>query len=185
MGCSLSVEDQENSSCTVCFLGLDSSGKSHIVHKLVSTDGSEYVPISTAGAEFYDIPSSSLRIFDVGGLGKYRDMWPSFIRQSDGVVFVIDKSDHGRLSRVREEIKEVLTECSRLSIPILILANKSDKEKQLKEEDIRSITQVADFHVDYTIKETCALTGEGITSGRDWMLQHMKPRTQKVVHQTI
>lgn len=185
MGCSLSVEDQDNTACTVCFLGLDNAGKSQIVHRIVSTDGSEYVPISTAGAEFYDLSESSLRIYDVGGLGKYRDMWPSFIKQSDGVVFVIDKSDHQRMSRVREEIKDVLTECQRLSIPILILANKCDKDKELKDIDISSITQVTDFHVEYAIKQCSGLTGDGIASGRDWMLQHMKPRNQKTVHQGV
>ena len=94
MGCNISVEQLMDTLFIVTFIGLDNSGKSNIVHKLVSTDGSEYVPVPTAGCEFYNLSSSGLKIVDMGGIGKYRDQWPSYIKQSDGVVFVIDKSDH-------------------------------------------------------------------------------------------
>lgn len=178
MGCNISVEQLMDTSFTVTIVGLDNSGKSHIVHKLTNTDGTEYVPVPTAGCEFYNLSSSSLKIIDMGGIGKYRDQWPSYIKQSDGVVFVIDKSDHIRMSRVREEIADVLELVSKLSIPILILANKSDIDQNLNEQDIASICQISQFHVQYDIKLCSAKTGEGISQGRDWLMSHMTPKQQ-------
>ncbi|EAY02313.1 small GTP-binding protein, putative [Trichomonas vaginalis G3] len=178
MGCHSSIEGTTVKASTVCFLGLDGSGKSHIVHRILHGDSTDYIPISTPASEYYEIPEYDLRLFDVGGLGKYRELWLQIIKQCDGVVFVIDKSDHTRMSRVREEISEVLTECANLSIPILILANKCDLDKTLNENDISSITQISQYHVEYAIKECSAVSGDGIISGRDWILQHIKAKNE-------
>ena len=32
----------------------------------------------------------------MSGQGKYRDMWTNFLAEVDGVIFVIDSSDHLR-----------------------------------------------------------------------------------------
>lgn len=178
MGCSSSQQESTKNASTICFLGLDGAGKSHIVHRILNNDSKDYIPISTPASEYYEIPEYNLRLFDVGGLGKYRELWIQIVKQSDGVVFVIDKTDHVRMSRVREEISEVLTECANLSIPILILANKCDLDKTLNENDISSITQISQFHVEYAIKDCSAVTGEGITSGRDWIMQHVKAKNE-------
>jgi len=181
MGCNLSVEDSPDFSSTVCFLGLDGSGKSEIVYNLVNTEPSKkYVPVSTAGVEYHELPigSTYLKIYDCGGMGKYRELWPQFIRQSDGVVFVIDRSDKERMSRVREEIEEVMGLCNALSLPLLIFANKSDIDSTLKTQEINQITRASTARIEYTIKECSAKTGDGLSSGRDWLLQHLKPRSQ-------
>lgn len=180
MGCGLSVENDQGFNRTVAFIGLDNSGKSRIVYNLVNTDQSqEYVPICTAGAAFYEIQmgGSSFRIYDVGGLGRYREQWPYYISQSDAVCFVIDKSDKDRLGRVREEITEVLKLCAQKSLPLLILSNKTDLDKEITISDIQSITQVGASRIEYTIKECCAVTGDGINAGREWLMSHIKPKS--------
>lgn len=178
MGCTSSVASYGGNCQTICFIGLDNSGKSRIIHELTNP-GKPYVSIPTAGADYHELllGSSYLRIFDMGGIGKYRELWPQFIEQSDGVVFVIDKTDYKRMSRVREEIGEIYTLCKSLQLPLLILANKMDENKELKVSDITSITQVTQAHVEYAVKECSAKTGEGLIDARDWLIQKMKSKT--------
>lgn len=183
MGCNMSVDVKGENYFTVTFVGLDNAGKSHIVHKLVNTEGQDYKSLSTAGCDYKELNMGStyIRIYDCGGLGKYRELWSTYIRQSDGVVFVIDKSDHVRMSRVREEIQDVMQLCNSLNLPLLILANKTDKDKQLRIDDIASITQAPQARITYSIKECCAVTGEGLNAGRDWIMQSMEKSHEAVM----
>ena len=86
----------------------------------------------------------SLVIRDVGGASRYRSAWPSAIRQSHAVVFVLDSSPsqdksesdrpfiRGRRLNRQVEVKQVLREVLDLDEcvgkPILFLANKQDRD---------------------------------------------------------
>ena len=179
MGCQISIDTETNSVRTIAIVGLDGSGKSSIAHQMMAHDGSEnFIPIPTAAVDFQEqsLGASVFRIYDCGGFGRYRSQWSYFINESDGVVFVIDRSDKARMSCVREEISEVISQCQQLGIPLLILVNKTDIDSPLNVDDIRSITNINGSGIDYTIKECSAKTGDGIISGRDWLLQHIKPK---------
>lgn len=180
MGCNATVEQSQSISRTIVFLGLDGSGKSSVVHQMVSTNNSEeFVPIPTAGADYYEstLGASKFCIYDCGGIGRYRDGWDFYIQHSDAVCFVIDRTDKKRMSVVRDEIQIVLHKCQAMQIPILILINKSDKKSSLSINDFELITKVHEFKVEYEIKECSALEADTIISSRDWVLQHVKPRT--------
>ena len=181
MGCQFSTESQEIVEKVITFVGLDGAGKSHLVFKIANQDtGKPYIPYCTAGVEFAEIPGSTIKIYDTGGLGRYREQWDFYINRSDGVVFVIDRTDTDRMYRVRQEIEHVFQLCSNLQIPILILMNKSDitkdKDDKLEQEHIKQITNVAEFAVDYVIYECSAVSGDGINKSKEWMIQHIKPK---------
>ena len=185
MGCGTSVEQSQSFTRTITFLGLDNSGKSSIVHEIVNSESSheDYIPIPTAGVDFHEITlsASKFRIYDCGGIGRYRDQWPFFIKLADAVAFVIDRTDKKRMGVVRDEIKSVITQCQSQQIPLLIFINKSDKKSSLHENDFKMITKINEFKVEYLIKECSAKSGEGIMAGRDWLLQHIKPRATTMV----
>ena len=181
MGCNLSVEADIDVSNVVTFVGLDGSGKSEIIFSLVNKDpNKKYIPISTAGLEYHELSMGStyLKIYDCGGTGRYRDLWDQFIRQSDGVVFVIDKTDLDRMGRVREEIESVITICNSFSIPLLIFAHKTDLNSTLTKLDIESITRINIARIQYNIIESSTKNGNGLIAGRDWILQNLKPKTK-------
>ena len=123
---------------------------------------------------------STFRIYDCGGMGRYRSEWAYYIEQSDAVAFVIDKTDKDRMGRVREEIADVIKQYSELQIPLLILVNKSDMRSKLSTTDIATITKISEARLDYIIRECSAESGEGIISARDWLLAHIKPKTRNL-----
>lgn len=162
---------------TISFVGLDNSGKSQIVYYLAnnkSIDG--YVAFSTPGVSFHEIPASdsTVQIFDLGGLGRYRDQWKIYLQQSDGIVFVIDRTDKDRVYCVKEEIQIIFQICFEKQIPLLIFLNKSDIDKSVKPENIKQILEIDKKNLIYNIVECSAQTGEGIILGRDWILQNLK-----------
>ncbi|OHT02731.1 ADP-ribosylation factor-like protein 6 [Tritrichomonas foetus] len=188
MGCSPSVEQSQSFTRTVAFLGLDGSGKSSVVHKIVSSDTSsdDFLPIPTAVADFYEmsLSASKFRIYDCGGLGRYRDQWPFYITQADAIAFVIDRTDKQRMGVVRDEIKTIFTQCQQQQIPVLIYLNKSDKKSSLTVKDFKMITKIADFKLEYHFIDCSAKSGKGVIEGRDWLLQHIKPRSSVVTSGT-
>lgn len=181
MGCQISVEASQVFNRTVTFVGLDGSGKSAIAFNMVSNDSSSrYVPVPTAGVAYWELPmgGSTFRIYDCGGMGRYRSEWSYYIEQSDAVAFVIDKTDKDRMGRVREEIADVIKQCTKLQIPLLILVNKTDQKSKLSTTDIATITKINESRLDSMIKECSAETGEGIITARDWLLAHIKPKVR-------
>ena len=177
MGCGSSF-DNSNYVRTITFVGLEGSGKSHIVFHFVAASSANFVPLPTAGVEFheFELETSKFQIYDCGGVSRYRSQWPYYISRSDGVVFVIDRTDKDRMGRVQEEIGEVFRLCETHKIPVLIFINKSDKETNLKSDDFVKITKVEDFNLDYDIKDCSALTGNGINEGKNWILKHVHAR---------
>ncbi|OHT17096.1 ADP-ribosylation factor-like protein 14 [Tritrichomonas foetus] len=177
MGCNASYNNNSHVR-TITIVGLESSGKSNITFHLVATNATNYVALPTAGVDFHELQlsSSTFHIYDCGGISRYRTQWPYYIQKSDGVVFVIDRTDKERMGRVQEEIADVLIMCEKLNLPILIFINKSDINTTLTTEDFIKITKADNYDVEYTIQDCSAKTGDGINSGRDWLLQHIHPR---------
>ncbi|KAK8866932.1 hypothetical protein M9Y10_009901 [Tritrichomonas musculus] len=187
MGCNATAEQTQYISRTIAFVGLDGSGKSSIVHQMINPNATEeFIPIPTAGADYYEssMGASKFCIYDCGGIGRYRDEWNFYIKHSDAVCFVIDRTDKKRMSVVRDEIGMILQKCQLQQIPILILINKTDKKSSLTISDFELITKVNEFKVDGDIKECSAENGEGIVAARDWLLQHIKPRTTTITTTT-
>lgn len=180
MGCNATAEQSHYVSRTIAFLGLDGSGKSSIIHQMINTNTSEeYIPIPTAGADYYEtsLNASKFCIYDCGGNGRYRDGWEFYIKNSDAVCFVIDRTDKKRMSVVRDEIQIIFQICQTQNIPILILINKIDKKSSLSINDFELITQVKNYKLEYEMKECSALDQEGIDAAKAWLLQTVKTRT--------
>jgi small GTP-binding protein len=180
MGNQISVDSQIAATRTIALVGLDGSGKSSIAFQMVTSHSSEeYVPVPTSGVSFLQasIGGQTFRIYDCGGFGRYRIDWPYYIEQSDAVAFVIDRTDKERMGRVREEIAMVIAKCRRLSIPLLVLVNKTDIASKLTVADFTKITLINESQITYAIKECCGKTGNGVATARDWLLEKIKPRS--------
>jgi small GTP-binding protein len=170
MGCQTSLPPEPVR--TVTFVGLDGSGKSRIVSRILDpSSGNSYVSIPTAGVSYHQTHRHGLTIciFDCGGLGRYREQWLTFVEQSNAVVFVIDRTDTARMGRVREEIAQIIEKCHAARIPLLIVVNKCDLESRLEPPDILRITKVEDADIDFAIKQCSAVSGHGIESVADWI----------------
>ncbi|KAI9144304.1 ADP-ribosylation factor-like protein 6-like protein [Paraphysoderma sedebokerense] len=161
----------------VLLIGLDNSGKSTIANwfKLQKTPDASAVP-PTVGfkVERFNHASHNLSftVFDMSGQDRYRDMWELYFDEADAIIFVIDLSDAERFKAASDEFAGVITHdaVKSRSIPILVLANKSDLP------NVMSLVQVSkDMGLD-SLRENnwhfcpcCALYGEGLPNGLDWL----------------
>ncbi|KAM9635608.1 ADP-ribosylation factor-like protein 13B isoform 1-T2 [Trichechus inunguis] len=119
-------------------------------------------------------------IFDLGGGKRIRGIWKNYYAESYGVIFVVDSSDEERMEETKETMSEVLRHPRISGKPILVLANKQDKEGALGEADViecLSLEKLVNEHKCLCQIEPCsAVLGYGkkidksIRKGLYWLL---------------
>ncbi|XP_027691669.1 ADP-ribosylation factor-like protein 13B [Vombatus ursinus] len=121
---------------TLLMVGLDNAGKSAAVKGIQGECPEDVVP--TVGFSRIDLRQGKFQvtIFDLGGGQEIRGIWKNYYAESYGVIFVVDSSDEKRMKEVRETVADVLRHPKVSGKPILVLANKQDKEGALSEADI-------------------------------------------------
>ena len=64
----------------------------------------------------------------MSGQGKYRQLWDSYIKDVQAIIYVIDSTDRVRFEVARHEFQEILTSATLrgVQIPVLVFANKMD-----------------------------------------------------------
>ena len=63
----------------------------------------------------------------------------------DGIVFLIDTTDHKRFDDVRRELSELLTTPQLQHKPFLILGNKIDAKQAVSEQQLKEVASHPDF----------------------------------------
>ena len=152
-----------------------------------------------------------LKIWDVGGQHALRSMWTSYYSVCHAIVFVVDGCDIGddddaaasfppssasgniqslgegqeqhvgRLEECRRTLESVLSHPSTASIPLLVLANKQDREDcvetvRIKEGLVRRVFEgergggVRDSRV----LPVSALKGEGVREAVEWVRSRVR-----------
>ncbi|XP_056883787.1 ADP-ribosylation factor-like protein 13B isoform X2 [Takifugu flavidus] len=121
---------------TLIMLGLDNAGKSATVQGIQGEDPQDVTP--TVGFTRIEMKQDKFQvtIFDLGGGKRIRDIWKNYYTMSHGVVFVVDSTDIDRIHETRETLAEVLGHPCISGKPVLVLANKQDKQEALYESDI-------------------------------------------------
>ncbi|XP_056157294.1 ADP-ribosylation factor-like protein 13B isoform X2 [Lampris incognitus] len=121
---------------TLVMVGLDNAGKTATVRGIQGESPQDVAP--TVGFSKVDLKQGKFEvtIFDLGGGKRIRGIWKNYYSESYGVVFVVDSSDVQRIQETRETMAEVLQHPRIAGKPVLVLANKQDREGALAEADI-------------------------------------------------
>lgn len=133
--------------------------------------------------EYTDVKDRHIEFqaWDLGGQKKIRDLWAQYYQGTDAIIFVIDSNEPTRLTEVREELCSMLKHpLLDAKVPLLILANKQDLPQSI---NVNEITMALDLESltdrRWMIQETCAMTGEGLYAGLQWLHQNTKRRRGK------
>nr|CAD7459151.1 unnamed protein product [Timema tahoe] len=108
--------------------------------------------------------SYSVVIYDLGGGAQIRDIWHRYFVDVHGVIFVVDASDVSRLDEGRKVLETLLTHDKLAGKPVLLLANKQDKEGALDELDIverLNVEAIVNQQRCPTLVETCSAVCRG------------------------
>lgn len=94
-----------------------------------------------------------------------------------GLLFVIDSTDVDRMNLAKKELHKMVAHEDLVGCKILIFANKQDAKGALPVAEISkrlnlSVLQGKSYH----IQDCCALTGEGLYDGMEWMSNQIRTR---------
>ena len=150
-----------------------------------------------------------LKIWDVGGQHSLRKLWQSYYSSCHAIIFVIDSSDVGdadlsylaaqrdgtgstarngeegshlgRLDECKLVLESVLASSETSGIPILVLANKQDREDcvetvRIKEGLVRPVFEgeKGGSVRDSRVLPISALTGTGVKEAVEWIRSRVK-----------
>lgn len=167
-----------NSSAKLLLIGLDNSGKSTILSRIIDPDVGAHGITPTIGykKEIFTRNGIDFEVMDMSGESKYRDLWQSNATNSDqkdqihGIIFVVDSSDRMRVRVAKSEL-DLIVENRYISdkIPFLVYANKNDVKGACTLEDMRELLELNKLRREYQIFSCSALTGKGIQEGIGWL----------------
>ncbi|KAF2277217.1 ARF/SAR superfamily [Westerdykella ornata] len=193
---------------SILLLGLDNAGKTTLLEQLRALFSPSLHPnlntVPTVGQNVATIelpPPQSLylKIWDVGGQHSLRGLWQSYYASCHAIVFVIDSTDvgdadiatlsteagrgeeMGRLEECRAVLEDVLQNEDAAGVPILVLANKQDREDcvevvRIKEGLVRRVFEgeKGGSVRDSRVLPCSALTGTGVQEAVEWLCSRVK-----------
>mmetsp|Transcript_30803 Transcript_30803/g.40937 ORF Transcript_30803/g.40937 Transcript_30803/m.40937 type:complete len:115 (-) Transcript_30803:1249-1593(-) len=86
------------------------------------------VPTIGLNIEQVEFRDYNLTFWDVGG--QATKLWKHYFDSVDGLIFVIDSTDAGRMAKAKAELYRVGKEPALQAVPYLLMFNKIDLEEQ-------------------------------------------------------
>ncbi|CAG2235362.1 ARF1_2 [Mytilus edulis] len=167
-------------SCSVAanivMLGLDSSGKTTILYKIKLNETVKTLPtvgfnVETVGP----IKGISLTVWDIGGQEKIRRLWQHYLKNTDGLIYVVDSNDKDRLCEAREELYGILNSANMRNVPVVVIANKQDMPDALDPSIVAGCLNLDRMKKrKWKIQGACAKTGTGLFESMKAMSELIK-----------
>ena len=126
-------------SANIVFLGLDNAGKTTMLYMLQSDRFTQ--TDSTLHPHQAEVTIGSIRFntYDLGGHNQARKTWADYCGTLDGIIFMIDSAEHGRMEEAKAELDKLLQMPELSNVPFVVFGNKVDKKDALKEEELREV----------------------------------------------
>uniref|UniRef100_A0A8C1JJA0 ADP-ribosylation factor n=1 Tax=Cyprinus carpio TaxID=7962 RepID=A0A8C1JJA0_CYPCA len=158
-------------------VGLDAAGKTTVLYKLKLGEVVTTIPTIGFNVETVEYKNISFAVWDVGGQSKIRGLWKYYYQHTEGLIFVVDSSDHDRIETAAEELKAMLAEDEMRDAVLLVLANKQDLPKAMP---VHELTDRLGLHAlrgrQWFVQATCAVQGSGLYEGLDWLSDQLSRR---------
>lgn len=169
----------------VLMLGADNGGKTTLLEHLKGKySREESLPpekiLPTVGLNIGRIEAfkTKLIIWDLGGAAGLRSIWENYYEEAHAVVFVVDAADDDadRWADARGAIDVVLASERLDGAPLLVLANKRDKEGAVGEEETWSRLGMRGRPNErqVRIQSISALEGDGVDDAFCWLVETAK-----------
>ncbi len=165
----------------VLFIGLDGAGKTTIITKLKDFKNGEIqeiYPTPFLNCSHITYNNKIINCIEVSGLNRYRKVWKNFYNEVDGIIFVIDGTDVGRMKLVKNLIQDLDKNLDDM-IPVVFMVNKQDIiDKSLSVEQVKNFIELDRMATDFSwhIVKSISFSGEGINEALDYILTEVLGR---------
>ena len=161
----------------VLALGLDGVGKTSILYMLKSGEVVATNPTIGFNVEEISHNGTNFTCWDLGGTRGTREKWRHYTQNADALIFVVDSTDIGRLSEARIVLHGIFKEREQdlREVVLLVLANKQELPNALPVNRIVDELAPHSLAQKWHILPTCALSGDGLHEGMDWLCQQLRP----------
>ncbi|EOA31520.1 hypothetical protein CARUB_v10014710mg [Capsella rubella] len=164
-----------NQEMRVVMLGLDAAGKTTILYKLHIGEVLSTVPTIGFNVEKVQYKNVMFTVWDVGGQEKLRPLWRHYFNNTDGLIYVVDSLDRERIVKAKQEFQEIIRDPFMLNSVILVFANKQDMRGAMSPREVCEGLGLLDLkNRKWHIQGTCALQGDGLYEGLDWLSTTLK-----------
>lgn len=161
----------------VIIVGLDNAGKTTILYQFSMNEVVHTSPTIGSNVEEIVVNNTHFLMWDIGGQESLRSSWNTYYTNTEFVIVVVDSTDRERISVTKEELYRMLAHEDLRKAGLLIFANKQDVKGCMTVAEISQslqLTSVKDHQ--WHIQACCALTGEGLCQGLEWMMSRLRVR---------
>lgn len=133
----------------------------------------------TIGSNVEEITHKNIKIqaWDLGGQEQLRTTWHAYFTNTDALIMVVDSTDTARIDLCRQELFRCLSLDALDGVIVLIYANKQDCENAMTTADMSiHLDLVALRGRNWHIQACCALTGNGLYEGIDWVVDQLRSK---------
>jgi small GTP-binding protein len=159
----------------ILILGLDNAGKTAVLYALKLEEPMEYtVPTVGFNVEEIQLGHVNIKMWDIGGQSKIRELWPHYFEQANGIAFVVDSNDIDRLQLARNELHALIANKELVGKPFLILANKQDLPRAATKEQLIKHLGLELIHTSpWHIIDCCAIKNTTLRHGFEWLSEQI------------
>ncbi|XP_043960253.1 ADP-ribosylation factor-like 8 isoform X1 [Gambusia affinis] len=172
----------------VIIVGLDNAGKTTILYQFLMNEVVHTSPTIGSNVEEIVVKNTHFLMWDIGGQESLRSSWNTYYSNTELVcsfraqtaagvtdvsrfiILVVDSTDRERLAISKEELYRMLAHEDLRKAAVLIFANKQDMKDCMSAAEISkylTLSSIKDHP--WHIQSCCALTGEGLCQGLEWM----------------
>ncbi|MFW9784619.1 MAG: ADP-ribosylation factor-like protein, partial [Candidatus Heimdallarchaeota archaeon] len=124
----------EQKEARVLIFGLSHSGKTTIIKTRRKSVSKATFPTINVDISKIIVNNVSMLTYDIPGKYKAKEIWKPYLKNQDGLIFVLDITDTIRFSYARELLHEIAGKPELSELPLLILFNKTDRRQSNIEE---------------------------------------------------
>jgi len=159
----------------IAIVGLDAAGKTTILNKMRYDDLYATAPTIGVNTEDITVRNVNIKVFDLAGQEKMRNVWKYYYSSIEGIVFVVDSSHLERINDARDELLQLLANEEAKNIPIIVFANKQDLPHAVKKDELIEMLNIGAYVNKkpsslVKVQESSAVKDIGLLEGFEWIV---------------
>jgi PAS domain S-box-containing protein/small GTP-binding protein len=160
----------------ILVFGLSNAGKTTLINCLKNDMTKKTIPTTYIDISRIVINNASMFTYDTPGQIKFRSLWEPYLKNQDGLVFVLDIADQEQYGAARDILHSIVRLPQMENLPLLILFNKMD----LTVLDIEALNKEMELSIfkNRPLESylTCGLTGENVKKAFQWISERLSER---------